>query len=280
MNLSIPNINISDGSNKEIVDVLHRYRKELNFLLMNLDESNMPGIANRLDGMDGSFSLINQDLESITLAVGNAQGDISALSLRADGIDLAVAGLSGDFSSLSLTVNGISSTVSSHTGSISTINQTVSGIQSTVASHSSTIGTIQSSITQMANEISLKVSASYVNGAVDDLDDTLTGAEIALRVNQAGSNIKIQASHIDLIGITTLYSGASNGPKIVSTANGAAYYDKDGNMYLMIGMDSIHGAIISAPERLQIGQASTNTEFNGYVSFTGATISGLTLKFA
>ena len=280
MNLTIPNINISDGNNKEIVDTLHRYRKELNFLLMNLDESNMPAIAGRLDGIDGSFSLIQQDLDAITLAVGNAQGDISALELRADGIDLAVSNNAGSISALSITVDGISSTVSNQAGQISTINQTVSGISTTVYSATTGLGAAWSAINQNANAISLKVSASYVDNAVGDLDDDLTGAEIALRVNQAGSNIKIQANHIDLIGITTLYSGQPNGPKIVSTANGAAYYDDDGDMYLMIGMDSIYGAIITAPERLQIGQGSSNTEFNGYVSFTGATISGLTLKFA
>lgn len=184
MNLSIPNINISDGNNKEIVDVLHRYRKELNFLLMNLDESNMPGIASRLDGMDGSFSLINQEIDSITLAVGNNSGDISSLQLTAEGIQTQVSNNEGD---------------------ISTLTQTVDGIQTTVSSHDSLLGTHTSQITQLSNEISLKVSASYVNGEIDDLDDSLTGAEIALRVNSAGSSIKIEADHIELDGITRIY---------------------------------------------------------------------------
>jgi len=219
MNLSIPNINISDGSNKEIVDVLHRYRKELNFLLMNLDESNMPAIANRLDGIDGSFSLINQDLESITLAVGNAQGDISALELRAGSIELSVSNLDGDLSSLSLTVDGISSTVSSHTGSISTltqtatslqtqitnndgdistINQTISSIQSTVSSHTTTIGTHTSQITQLDNEISSVVSWTDV-----------TGDAVVSKITQTATNISLLAAEIDLEGITRILSGNS-----------------------------------------------------------------------
>lgn len=186
MMLNLPNLEsaFNGKTQEQILDALHKYRKELNFLLMNLDESNMPSIAGRLDGLDGSFSLIDQQLDSITLAVGNAQGDISALQITAGEIQTAVTNLDGDFSTLS---------------------QTVGNISTTVYDANAGLGAAWSAISQNASDITLKVSASYVNNAVDDLDDYLTGAEIALRVNQAGSSVKIQADHIDLLGITRIY---------------------------------------------------------------------------
>ena len=189
MMLNLPDISqaFNGNTNEQILDSLQKYRKELNFLLMNLDESNMPSIAGRLDGIDGSFSLIQQDLSSITLAVGNAQGDISALSI---------------------TVGGISTTVSNHTGQISTINQTVSGIQSTVSSHTTTIGTHTSQITQMSNNISSIVSFTDV-----------TGDQIASKINQTATTISLSASKIDLTGITRIYDPANTAKYAEFTGN-------------------------------------------------------------
>ena len=231
MNLSIPNINISDSSNKEIVDVLHRYRKELNFLLMNLDESNMPGIANRRDGLNGEFSLIDQQLDAITLAVGNAQGDISALELRADGIDLSVSGLSGDFSSLSLTVNGISSTVSSHT---------------------TTIGTHTSQISQLSGEISSIVSWTDINGN-----------DVVSKITQTATNISLLAEEIDLEGITRILSGNSE----VKFDSYGDFTIKFGSYYPFTIYNAIPGIEISSTYGTFLRTDGGDTWAEGYWDF-------------
>ena len=280
MMLNLPDISqaFNGNTNEQILDSLQKYRKELNFLLMNLDESNMPEIAGRLDGIDGSFSLIQQDLSSITLAVGNAQGDISALSLRADGIDLAVSNNAGSISALSLTVDGISTTVSNQAGQISTINQTVSGIQTTVSSHTTTIGTHTSQITQLDSEISSVVSWTDV-----------TGNMVASLINQTATTITLQASKIDLTGITTIY-GSSAGDyvtvnsgmmsffdsynevfRILPTTVGAALYNPSGTVVAVYeDLRAMYNLIVDGSIDVSTGDIDVNNLYVGNLLYVGS----------
>ena len=234
MMLNLPNLEsaFNGKTQEQILDALHKYRKELNFLLMNLDESNMPSIAGRLDGLDGSFSLIDQQLDSITLAVGNAQGDISALQLRADGIDLSVSSLDGDLSALQITVGGIQSTVSSHT---------------------TTIGTHTSQITQLGNAISSVVSFTDV-----------TGNQIASKINQTATTITIAASKIDLKGITTLWATDGSNYRIVSTGYGIRFYRTLTGIYGYIENDAIAGMQIRGNPSLYLDDSVI---VRGYMDF-------------
>lgn len=199
MNIKLPDINLPDGlDNKvilqQILDAIHKQRKELNFYLMNLDESNMPTIANRIEDAEGNISIINQDIDEIFLSVGNAQGDIAALEIRADEIEATVADNAGNISSLQQTATSLTSRISNAEGNISIINQTVSGIQTTVADLDDDMNWAYSQITQLAGEIDLRVTIGDVVNY--------------LNVNQSG--VKIHASNIDLTGITRVYSSTDS----------------------------------------------------------------------
>jgi len=75
LNLPNLNFNIDSGTDKQtleqIVDSLSKYRKELNFLLMNLDTDNMPFIESKLTDIDGNFSSIIQTVDDVTLNFSN-----------------------------------------------------------------------------------------------------------------------------------------------------------------------------------------------------------------
>ena len=227
--INIPNLDVNaigdglkDKQNYEmILDTLQRYRKELNFYLMNLDFDNMPVVSNEIEGInsrlvdaDGKFSLIEQDLDSITLAVGNAQGDIS---------------------SLQITASGIQTQVTNQSGQISTINQTVSGIQTTVASLNTDVGSFYSQITQLDNEISSIVSFTDV-----------TGNQIASRINQSATTITLEADKIDLLGITEvsdrLYVGGRdyNGRIILASNFTNGGIDFDGESIEISAMSGVY----------------------------------------
>src|SRR5690554_1802352 len=118
MNIQLPNldINIDEGlDNKEILqqilDAIHKQRKELNFYLMNLNEDNMPTIAGRMEDIEGNISLIDQNIDEILLLVANNAGDIASLSVRADQIQAQVADNAGNISSLSLRADEIAGRV-------------------------------------------------------------------------------------------------------------------------------------------------------------------------
>ena len=248
MKLNVPNINLTGDNNQEIIDILHRYRKELNFLLMNLDESNMPGVANRLEGLDGSFSQISQEVDAITLAVGNAQGDIASLQLTATGLQTQVSNQAGD---------------------ISTLTQTVDGIQTTVNSHSTTLGQHSSSITQLSSSISSKVSYTDYNGNT-----------IASLINQTATTISISADKINLTGITTLYSTTSGRYARYNAAGDFSCYEQNSAFF------SVYNAGGGDFSLLRYGTAFLNASSlvsgvsaYGIWDFSSATVNGLTVRF-
>lgn len=133
--ISLPTINITEKelSSKEsmnqILDTLQKYRKELNFLLMNLDADNMPSIGGLIGDLQGDYSLISQTVEGITLAVGDIEGNVAALQITAEGIQTSVTNLEGNISTLTQTVDGFQTTVSNQAGQISTLTQTAEAVE-------------------------------------------------------------------------------------------------------------------------------------------------------
>lgn len=220
MNIQLPNldINIDEGlDNKEILqqilDAIHKQRKELNFYLMNLDESNMPTIANRIEDAEGNISIINQDIDEIFLSVGNAQGDIAALEIRADEIEATVADNAGNISSLQQTATSLTSRISNVEGNISIINQTVSGIQTIVADLDDDMDWTYSQIRQLYNELDFVI-----------YDSDLDGEEIITRINLTPGHAYIDADVIDLRGITTIYADGDD--------RTYARFDRYGDFYI------------------------------------------------
>ncbi len=137
MAVNIPNLNVNaigdglqDRKNYEaILDILQRYRKELNFYLMNLDLDNMPVVAENIDGLHGRMETVD-----------------------------------GQVSEFIQTVDGFQTTVSNYQGEVSQFTQTVNGFQSQVSNYASEVGTFNSTISQLATEVSSIVSFTDVTG--------------------------------------------------------------------------------------------------------------------
>ena len=265
INLPTLDFTINSNTNKkeleQILDTLVKYRKELNFLLMNLDADNMPSIAGLIQDAYGNISLISQSIDEIRLLVADAENNIASLTVQSDNIMLLVSDNSsniaslqiradsiessvadnasnisiveqtatqiqstvsnqaGQISSLTQTASGLQSTVSNQAGQISNITQTVNGIQSTVSSQNTSIGNMQSSITQLSASISSVVSFT-------DID----GNDVVSKINQTATTIQIQASKINLVGMTTLY-GNDSGDRVVVNNGRIDFYNDGDNVF-------------------------------------------------
>ena len=241
INLPIVDFDIDSSTNEEtlnsILDTLQLYRKELNFLLMNLDEDNMPAIQRRIEDGEGNISVIQQDINKIQLAVADNAGNIGNLQIMADNISMAVANNAGDIAQLQIRAGSIESAVADNAGNISVLYQTADGIQTQVTNQAGEISTltqtangIQTQVTDNKSKIStLTQTVDGIQTQVTSIDDELgvhssqitqldwviqskvsytdyNGREIVSLIEQTPSSIKISAEHIDLIGITRIYS--------------------------------------------------------------------------
>jgi hypothetical protein len=256
MQLNVPNITITGNNNEEIVNVLQRYRKELNYLLMNLDLDNMPNVANKLTDIEGNYSIIQQEVNSILLSVGDIEGNVSALQIQADGIQTQVMDIEGNVSSLVQTAEGLQTRVSTAEGNISTLTQTATTLQSRIETAEGNISTI----TQNVDDVTVAVSKKTTIGEVVNY----------LSVSQSG--VKINANNIDLTGITRLYSPTMSDSYAEFYGSYFALVFR-GEEIFRIHPDSIAGTDIYEP-------TGAGLRFFGGVYFNDADVYGLTVSFA
>jgi predicted nucleic acid-binding Zn-ribbon protein len=184
---------------ESILDTLQLYRKELNFLLMNLGADNMPSVIGRIEDTEGNISHISQTIDDITLTVANGQGDIAQLQVRADQISAQVANAQGDVASLIIRADSITQTVSNQAGQISQIKQTAASIQSTVSNQAGEISVIK----QTAQGIQSQVSNQ--SGQISTLTQTAQGLQSQVTNNYNRSSQITQT--VDGIQSTVSYQG-------------------------------------------------------------------------
>ena len=136
--------------------------------------------------------------------------------------DLDAADGHSMYSQISQSIDSIDSVVSGHTDDISRIEQKADRIISEVTAARGGETTLSSRITQLATEITSKVSQTDLNttlngyvtttafgttiGAVKDEDGNITAASITAAINDEGSAAYINADHVYVTG-TTLLSG-------------------------------------------------------------------------
>ena len=298
MQLNVPNITITGNNNEEIVNVLQRYRKELNYLLMNLDLDNMPNVANKLTDIEGNYSIIQQDVNSILLSVGDIEGNVSALQIQADGIQTQVMDIEGNVSSLVQTAEGLQTQVNDINGNISTITQTVNGIQTRVSTAEGNISTLTqtaeglqtrvstaegniSTLTQTATTLQSRIQTaegniSTINQKVDSVTITVsqktTIGEVVNYLSVSQSGVKINANNIDLTGITRLYSPTMSDSYAEFYGSYFALVFR-GEEIFRIHPDNIAGTDIYEP-------TGAGLRFSGGVYFNDADVYGLTVAFA
>jgi len=194
LNLPNLNFNLDSDTNKQtleqIVDSLSKYRKELNFLLMNLDLSNMPVVEGVIDGInssvtdiDGNMSLIRQDVNGILLATGN-DGSLASFQLDINGIQSQVSNNVGNISDVTQTATDITTYIGDMTGAVYQEIITAGGITTYIKNDNNRVSQVE----QTATEIT-----TYI-GAMTGVTDSY-----AQQIITAGGITSMVGKHIDSI---------------------------------------------------------------------------------
>jgi len=148
--------------------------------------------------------------------------------------------------------------------SISSLTIRADEIESTVTNLSNDMEQTQSQITQLADEITLKVTMGEVVNY--------------LNVNRDG--VQIAAENIDLTGITRIYSPNDNDDFLQMTAGGITITAFGGNEQFHIHHDGIVGWKIRTDGEPLYFPDTNWVHFEGGVDFSGADVYGLKIRFA
>lgn len=118
---------------------LHNYAvqltEQLRFLLMNLDEDNIPGLdvlQNEMRDAAGNVSKIEQTAAGLVVRVENTEGALSQVTQTANGLTARVEDAEGSISTLSQTAGRMQVRMDSAEGGISTVTQTARSLESRV----------------------------------------------------------------------------------------------------------------------------------------------------
>ena len=135
-NDSLPKYDKSDlpGTVKRLHDYAVALTEQLRFVLMNLDEDNVPELdvlRRELRDAAGNLSEVEQTAAGLTTRVENAEGGLSSLTQTADSLESRIESAEGGISSLNQTASSLSSTVSGLDGKYTSLKQTVDSIDLT-----------------------------------------------------------------------------------------------------------------------------------------------------
>lgn len=109
MNLPIPSYGKDDKETiRNLMDVVMRLRKELEYMLYHLDEDNVPELTTIKGLIEGNNTQILQTEQAITLLAEDVTGNTSAINLQAGQISSIVSSVSGQSSAITQLSNQIS----------------------------------------------------------------------------------------------------------------------------------------------------------------------------
>lgn len=161
------------ATTEELVDVMHLYKKELEFVLLNLDGDNVPVIPSMGQKIGENYSGITANENQIQLLVTDVEGNGAAITINSDQIQSVVLDVQGNSSSITQNADQIALNVTK------------------ITETDGKVTTNESNIVQNANQISLNVSEIItVDGktATNKSDITINANQIALNVQDIDGN--------------------------------------------------------------------------------------------
>lgn len=204
---------------KDLRNYTFNLSEQMMFLFSNLDEDNVPELAEikkRLTDAEGNITNIVIDATGIAAQVKDNADNIASLQLTAQGLAARITTAEGDISTLELTAESLTTRIMDAEGNISTLQQTassltsqigdananISNLQQTASSLSTQISNAQgdiSSLEQTANRLTTRVSNA--EGDISSLTQTADGLESTVSdLNGKYTSIKQTVDSIDIEG--------------------------------------------------------------------------------
>ena len=166
---------------------------------------------------------VEEKIEVNTTAISVAQGQISGLISESSIIKGDITTISDKYTSLKTTVDGINTTVASHTSSIGTINTNISGLSGKVTTVENKYTSLEQNLngfkTTVANNYSTKTELSGVDGKVTSLTSRVSTSESS--IDQLNNQIKLKVEATDVTNaINNVKVGGDNVLRNGNFANG------------------------------------------------------------
>ena len=232
---------------KRLHDYTTSLTEMLRFVLMNLDEDNVPGLSaltHEMQDAQGNLSEIQQTAAGILTRVENAEGDLSAVLQTADGLTARVENAEGSLSTLTQTADSLSARVYSAEMGLTTVNVTASGLETRVEDLTGKYSSLKQTVdgfdfTGMVTFRSLEQAGeSVING------DNITTGDLHVSSDGVGALYFYDgpADPEGVVGAIEVYSGTypdlfiesrgGNNIRILSDAQLALEAGRDGHIYM------------------------------------------------
>lgn len=184
---------------------LHNYvvslTDQLQYLLNNLDEDNIPelsSIIKRLTDAEGNVANLEISADGLKLTLQDQENRLSSLTVTVSGIQTQVSDMDGNLSALTQTVDGIGTRVTNAEGDLSTLQQTADRMQVRIADAEGDIATL----TQTANGLSVQVSNN--KNEISILTQTASGLQTTVSdLNGKYTSLKQTVDGFDFTGMVT-----------------------------------------------------------------------------
>lgn len=227
MNLPMPEYGKTDKETIiNLMDTVIKLRKELEYALHHLDGNNIPSLSDIVGDIDGNHTLIEQNEGSINLLAADVAGNEAQIIIQADEIQQIVTDINNNLTSITQNADEIIL----HASRINTVETNTMSNSTDIGILNSRVSSAETSISQNADEIILKADKTTTDTIISDLgvvetrvssaESSITlnadriatkvsetdynGNTIASLINQTATTIDIEASKINLNGVTTM----------------------------------------------------------------------------
>ena len=183
---------------KDLRNYTFNLSEQMMFLFSNLDEDNVPELAEikkRLTDAEGNITNIVIDATGIAAQVKDNEDNIASLQLTAQGLAARITTAEGDISTLELTAQSLTTRIMDAEGNISTLQQTASSLTSQIGDANANISTLQQTASSLSSQI------SNAQGDISSLTQTADGLESTVSdLDGKYTSIKQTVDSIDIAG--------------------------------------------------------------------------------
>ena len=209
---------------KDLRNYTFNLSEQMMFLFSNLDEDNVPELAEikkRLTDAEGNITNIVVDATGIAAQVKDNEDNIASLQLTAQGLAARITTAEGDISTLELTAQSLTTRIMDAEGNISTLQQTASSLTSQIGDANANISTLQQTASSLSSQISnaqgdissleqtasrLTTRVSNAEGDISSLTQTADGLESTVSdLDGKYTSIKQTVDSIDIAGEVNTY---------------------------------------------------------------------------
>lgn len=167
-------------------------------------KTSVSGVQTDITDAKKDITSVKTDISGVKTSVSNVQGDVTSLKTSVSGVQADVKNAKGDITSIKADVSGVKTTVAGHTGKITQLTTDVNGVKSSVSNKVDKT-TYQSYVTQTDKALSVKLTASDLNGYAKTADVKQTTDGLSASITKVQGNLAYQAT--ELIGKKSFEDG-------------------------------------------------------------------------